>query len=80
MGLSEFSNYLIIVSFIISAVLGPTGWLFFYRELKGMRKDLSDLKIEMTRESALRIGQDHEARIARLERAMINAASLKVID
>jgi hypothetical protein len=71
---NDLPTYLIVGSYIF----GATSWLFLYKELKGMRRDLSDLKIEMTRESALRVGQDHEARIARLERAMINAASLRV--
>ena len=74
----DLPNYLLIGSYL----MGSASWLFLYRELKSMRtalsKELSDLKMEMTREVALRVGQDHEARIARLERAMINAASLRV--
>lgn len=70
MTLEQLPNYLIIGSYLF----GATSWLFMYRELKAMRRDLSDLKIEMTRESALRVGQDHEARLKRLEQAMISSA------
>lgn len=76
MDLAQLPNYLIIGSYLF----GATSWLFLYRELKGMRKDLSELKIEMTRESALRVGQDHEARLKRLEQAMLNAAAKQLVD
>src|SRR5690349_16691967 len=73
----ELHDYLLIGSYL----MGSASWLFLYRELKSMRnqltKELSDLKLEMTREVALRVGQDHEARIGRLERAMINAAAFR---
>ena len=80
MDVNDLPLYLIIGSYIF----GASSWYFLYREIRGMRidltKELVELKLEMTRETALRVGQDHEARISRLERAMINAASLKVRD
>ena len=75
----DLPNYLLIGSYL----MGSASWLFLYRELKSMRtaltKELADLRLEMTREVALRVGQDHEARIARLERAMINAAQRVIL-
>ena len=71
MDLSNLRDYLTIGSYLF----GAASWLFLYRELRGVKAQLVEIRVELAREQGIREGEHRERRLILLENQNTGATS-----
>jgi len=62
----DLRDYLLVGSYL----MGVGVWSFMWRAFLSLRREVEALRIHLAKQNGLSEGQDHEARITRLERLL----------
>lgn len=59
----NLNNYLLVGSYLMTAA----SWGFLYREIKSLRGEITQMRLQLAKDQGLQEGRDLEHRVARLE-------------